>query len=81
MSTPNIPRWTEFTADQRADAVIDWCLEQGIDTSSIMGYQLAAAMAEANAMIAENDGLEFNPSPVDYVHMVRVLAAFLRSRI
>jgi len=81
MVAPNIPRWAEFDAEQRACAVLDWCVDNSIDTSSIQDYQLAAAMAEANVLVAENDGLSFEPSPMDYVHLVRVLAAFLRSRI
>jgi hypothetical protein len=81
MTAPNIPTWGSLTAEQRACAVLDWCLEQGIDTSSIQAYQLAAAMAEANQAIADADDGPFEPSPMDYVHLVRVLAAFLRSRI
>lgn len=81
MTTPIIPRWAILTDEARADAVIDWCQERGIDTSSILGYQLAAAMAEANKTIEEDDGISYEPSPVDYVRLVQVLAAFLRSRI
>ncbi len=81
MSAPNIPNWASLSAEGRADAVIFWCMTQGIDTASILDYQLAAAMAEANKAITEDDGVSFDPSPVDYVQLVRVLAAFLRSRL
>ena len=80
MSAPTIPDWASLDADQRADAVIIWCMTQGIDTSSILDYQLAAAMEEANKTVAEA-GIPFDPAPMDYVHMIRVLAAFLRSRL
>lgn len=81
MSVPNIPGWTLRDRESRAIAVLDWCVDNGVEIASIMGYQLAAAMEEAEATIAEDDGVAFEPSPVDYVHLVRVLAAFLRSRI
>lgn len=81
MSAPNIPGWSLRDRESRAIAVLDWCLENGVEIASIMGYQLAAAMEEAEATIAEEDGVPHEAAPMDYVHMVRVLAAFLRSRI
>jgi hypothetical protein len=80
MQAPNIPRWADLTAEQRAGAVLDWCLENGIETASIQDYQLAAAMAEVQR-IAEADGVACEQAPVDYVNLIRVLVAFLRSRI
>lgn len=81
MSAPNIPNWARLDAEQRANAVLDWCLEQGINTSSILGYQLAAAMAEQTKTIEEDCDFHLEASPGDYVSLIRVLAAFLRSRL
>lgn len=81
MDAPNIPNWSQFDAEQRARAVLDWCLDHFIDTSSIQDYQLTAAIAEGNKIIADRDGIKFDPAPQDYVDVIRVLAAFLRSRI
>jgi hypothetical protein len=77
---PNIPGWADRDSESRALAVLEWCDANGIHTASIMGYQLEAAMEEANKTIEEDDGISYEPSPMDYVHVVRVLAAFLRSR-
>lgn len=81
MPVPNIPDWSMRDRESRALAVLDWCVEHGISTASIMGYQLDAAMKEVEAQVAEEDGVPSEPAPMDYVRMVRVLAAFLRSRI
>lgn len=81
MNAPNIPNWRSLTAEQRAGAVLDWCLQQGIDIASIQYYQLAAAINEARKAIADDDAVPCEPSPMDYVHMIRVHVAFLRSRI
>lgn len=81
MSVPNIPNWQSLSSGQRARAVLDWCIDSGIHVGSIMDYQLDAAMKEAAAQIAEETGVSHESSPMDYVHLVRVLAAFLRSRI
>lgn len=86
MTTPIIPRWAILTDEARADAVIDWCQQNGIDTSSIVDYQLAAAMAAwSDSMHQERvdmgEGYPHEASPADYVHQIRAIAAFLRSRI
>lgn len=81
MNAPNIPRWPHLNPEQRACAVLDWCVDNGIDMSSIQDYQLAAGIAEGNKIIADRDGIKFDPAPQDYVDVIRVLAAFLRSRI
>lgn len=86
MNVPNIPGWDLRDGESRALAVLDWCLLSGIEISSIMSYQLDAAMAAwAESMRAERvemgEDYEFPPSPMDYVHMIRAIAAFLRSRI
>lgn len=78
---PNIPGWDLRDRESRALAVLEWCDANGIHTASIMDYQLDAAMKEAEATIAEDTGVSHESSPMDYVHLVRVLAAFLRSRI
>ena len=81
MSVPNSPGWALRDRESRALAVLEWCVDNGVETASIMGYQLDAAMKEAETQIAEETGVAHESSPADYVHMVRVLAAFLRSRI
>jgi hypothetical protein len=80
MPGPNIPGWADRDGESRALAVLEWCDANGIHTASIMDYQLAAAMEEAAATIVEDDGVSYELSPMDYVHVIRVLAAFLRSR-
>jgi hypothetical protein len=86
MPVPNISNWNSLSGVQRAEAVLSWCLEQGIYPGSIMDYQLDAAMtAWAESMREERVemGEDYNvePSPMDYVHQIRAIAAFLRSRI
>jgi hypothetical protein len=80
VAVPTIPGWADRDGESRALAVLEWCDANGIHTASIMDYQLAAAMTEAKESIVEDDAIPCDPSPMDYVHMIRVLAAFLRSR-
>jgi hypothetical protein len=82
---PNIPGWADRDGESRALAVLEWCDANGIHTASIMDYQLDAAMtAWAESMRAEREetGSEYDveASPMDYVHQIRTIAAFLRSR-
>lgn len=82
----NIPNWSSLTGLQRACAVLDWCVDNGIHTASIMPYQLAAAMtAWTESILGERRDMgeeyPFEPSSMDYVHQVRATTAFLRSRI
>lgn len=81
MSVPKISGWAFRDRHSRALAILDWCVDNDVETASIMGYHLAAAMEEAERQIAEETSVEHESSPADYVHLVRVLAAFLRSRI
>lgn len=86
MSVPNIPGWSLRDRESRAIAVLDWCIDNGVWVGSIMGYQLDEAMAAWEASMIEErramgEGYDFLPSPMDYVHMIRAIAAFLRSRI
>lgn len=85
MPVPNIPGWNLRDRESRALAVLEWCDSNGIHTGSIMDYQLDAAMdAWASSMHEERaemgEDYEIDPSPMDYVHQIRAIAAFLRSR-
>lgn len=86
MPVPNIPGWALRDRESRALAVLDWCLGNGVWVGSIMGYQLTAAMeAWETSMVEERremgEDYKVDASPMDYVHMIRAIAAFLRSRI
>lgn len=86
MAIANIPNWSSLTGLQRACAVLDWCVDNGIHTASIMDYQLEAAMnAWAQSILDERRDMgeeyPYHPSSMDYVHQVRAIAAFLQSRI
>jgi hypothetical protein len=83
---PAIPNWQSLDAVQRSSAVLDWCVDSGIHTASILDYQLAAGMeAWEQSMFEERremgEEYEYVASPADYVHQIRAIAAFLRSRI
>lgn len=85
MSVPNIPHWASLDPEQRARGVLEWCDEQGIHTASIFDYQLAAAMTAWEQSILEErrdmgEEYPYEASVMDYVHQIRAIAAFLRSR-
>lgn len=65
-------RWHKLEGDQRAQAVIDWCQENQIDTASIMARPLREAMKQQPYWCQ---------GPDNYVDMIRSIAAFLAARI
>lgn len=86
MPIANIPNWISLTGLQRACAALDWCVDNGIHTASIMDYQLDAAMTAWSESLVEErremgEEYPYEPSSMDYVHQIRAIAAFLRSRI
>ena len=80
MPVPHIPGWAFCDRESRAIAVLDWCVDNGDEIASIMGYQLAAAMTAWELSVSDESGHTVEASPMDYVHQIRVIAAFLRSR-
>ena len=82
MTTPYIADWQSLDRVDRAEAVLEWCDHNGIHTGSIFEHSLAAAVTEWEQAIAqEPGGVPVEASPADYVNLIRVIAAFLRSRI
>lgn len=82
MSAPHIPGWQSIDSVQRAQAAIDWCQANGVDTSSINARGLAGAM-NALAGVVLDEGIrdgDADFSPVDYVHQIRAIAAYLAAR-
>jgi hypothetical protein len=83
---PSIPNWSSLSGVQRADAVLNWCLENGIWVGSIMDHQLYVAVAAWEVSMRKEraemgEEYDVQASPMDYVHLVQAIAAFLRSRI
>lgn len=67
----DLPRWTFLSPVQRAQAVIDWCQVNRVDTSSILATPLAIAMSRQP---------ESTQGPSDYLDMINSIAAFLATR-
>jgi len=66
-----LPRWAGLERVERAQVVILWCQQNGIDTSSILARPLAAAMALQPYWMQ---------GPENYLDMVKSIAAFLAAR-
>lgn len=86
MPVPNIPNWSSLDRAARADAAVQWCFDNGVHIGSIYHGHLAAAMsAWEQSMMEERlemgEAYPYEPSPMDYVHLIRAIAAFLRSRV
>lgn len=64
-------RWRTLDGGQRAQAVIDWCQEHQVDTSSILARPLYEAM---------NQQPYWCQGPSSYLDMIYSIAAFLRAR-
>lgn len=67
----DIKCWIGASSTERAQAVLDWCQANGVDTSSITARPLAAAMGKFPY---------WKQGPSDYLDMVNSIAAFLASR-
>lgn len=86
MPVPNIPNWNSLSGVERASAVLDWCLANGIWVGSIMDHQLYVAVAAWEVSMRSEraemgEEYDVQASPMDYVHLIQAIAAFLRSRI
>jgi hypothetical protein len=64
-------RWHQLEGDQRAQAVIDWCQGNEIDTASILARPLREAMRNQPYWCQ---------GPDNYMDMIRSIAAFLAAR-
>lgn len=64
-------RWLRLDGEQRAQAVIDWCQANQIDTASILAKPLYQAMRLQPFWCQ---------GPENYADMIRSIAAFLAAR-
>lgn len=67
----DIVRWTFLSPAERAQAVIDWCQANGVDTASILASPLAIAMSKQPYWMQ---------GPDNYLDMVNSIAAYLAAR-
>lgn len=82
MNAPHIPGWQSMGPNERAMSVIDWCQANGIETGAVLSRGLAAALEAGIGSMKEEDpdGIFAELSPMEYVHMIRILVAFGRAR-